>query len=444
MVLTPITIHIHACILYFIKHVELDKKHTEVMKKCAFLNMISGEYHYIFILNVKSCYTGIALKRDELRQYETVQKWDQRVKLQGSHLSTLHNFVKWYSLNYEKVTPDDLITIQSSLSEAEKYSLLDKVQKWVSSHRGRQGTKRVKYSQIRSFFAHNRAELPSDPGYSPRSEIPAVVGELEPEEIKQILLSSNKLYRALFLCMFQAALDSEMFIYWNSHGWEELRDQLTQNMDPIKISLPGRKLNRNIKPYYSFITTDAIKALRDYLPEQLPREREYIFVNQAGTGVSKVTLRNYFRRHLKQLGMVKGYDTEDPHIQTRYGKNPHEMRDTFRSLWDKSPASGTVAEYCMGHSIDSLGYNKSFTDEAYYRKEYSKAAPFLNLLSKTEPFGLVESDEVDKLRNEVKQLKQMNEELEQRLNNNLNVSMDEVEEMVRKIMAEQMKKQKPE
>ena len=219
------------------------------------------------------------MKRDELRKYETVQKWGQRVKLQGSHLSTLDVFIKWYSLNHTKVTPDDLITIQTSLSESDKYSLLDKVQTWVSSHRGRQGTKRVRYSQMRSFFAHNRAALPDDPGYTPRSEVPAVVGELSAEEIKQILLSSNKLYRAIFLSMFQGALDSEMFSYWNKNGWVELRDQLTQNMDPVKISLPGRKINRNIKPYYTFITTDAIKALRDYLPKQLPREREFIFIN---------------------------------------------------------------------------------------------------------------------------------------------------------------------
>ncbi|MFH1178842.1 MAG: hypothetical protein V1710_00625, partial [Candidatus Bathyarchaeota archaeon] len=329
------------------------------------------------------------MKRDELRKYETVQKWSQRVKLQGSHLSTLDVFIKWYTKTYEKVTPDDLIALQSSLSESDKYKLLDRVQTWVSSHRGRQGTKRVQYSQMRSFFAHNRAALPDDPGFSPRSEVPAVVGALDPEEIKQVLLSSNKLYRAIYLCMFQAALDTETFSYWNSHGWVELRDQLTQNMDPIKLSLPGRKINRNIKPYYSFITTDAIKALRDYLPVQLPREREFIFINQAGPGVSKIAVRNYFRRHLKQLGLVKGYDTGDLHIQTRYGKSPHEMRDTFRSLWEKSPASGTVAEYVMGHTIDSLGYNKSFTDETFYRSEYVKASKFLNLLSRTEPYGLV-------------------------------------------------------
>ena len=372
------------------------------------------------------------MKRDELRKYETVQKWGQRVKLQGSHLSTLDVFIKWYSLNHTKVTPDDLITIQTSLSESDKYSLLDKVQTWVSSHRGRQGTKRVRYSQMRSFFAHNRAALPDDPGYTPRSEVPAVVGELSAEEIKQVLLSSNKLYRAIFLSMFQGALDLEMFSYWNRTGWVELRDQLTQNMDPVKISLPGRKLNRNIKPYYTFITTDAIKALRDYLPKQLPREREFIFINQAGPGVSKIAIRNYFRRHLKQLGIVQGYATGDKHIQVRYGKNPHEMRDTFRSLWEKSPASGTVSEYLMGHTIDPLGYNKSYTDEAFYRNEYIKASKFLNLLSRSDPYGLVEGSEVDKLQRD-------NDELRRQLENQNKDMRAELAEL-RRLVTEELKK----
>ncbi len=344
------------------------------------------------------------VKRDRLRKYDSVIKWGNRVQLQGSQYSCLDTFLTWYSERHGETTPDQLIEIQLVLENGERYKLLDEIQLWVNSHKGRQGTKRVKYSQIRSFFSHNRAELPRDPGFRIISDVPPVVGSLTPEEIKRILLTSNKLYRAVFISMFQAGLDGEMFVYWNENGWNELREQLIKGSNPIKINLPGRKLNRNIKPYYSYITTDAIKAIRDYLPDPLPLDRDFIFINQAGTGISKQTLRSYFRRHLKKLGMIKQYDTGNKQVQVRYGKNPHEMRDTFRTLWSKSPARYEVGEYFMGHTVDKLGYDKTSLDPDFYRREYVKASRFLNLLSSNAPYGLVEGDEVDALRDEVQRL----------------------------------------
>ena len=344
------------------------------------------------------------VKRDRLRKYDSVIKWGNRVQLQGSQYSCLDTFLTWYSERHGETTPDQLIEIQLGLENGERYKLLDEIQLWVTSHKGRQGTKRVKYSQLRSFFSHNRAELPRDPGFRIISDVPSVVGSLTPEEIKRILLTSNKLYRAVFISMFQAGLDGEMFVYWNENGWNELREQLIKGSNPIKINLPGRKLNRNIKPYYSYITTDAIKAIRDYLPDPLPLDRDFIFINQAGTGISKQTLRSYFRRHLKKLGMIKQYDTGNKQVQVRYGKNPHEMRDTFRTLWSMSPARYEVGEYFMGHTVDKLGYDKSSLDSDFYRREYLKASRFLNLLSSNAPYGLVESDEVEDLRLEVNRL----------------------------------------
>jgi hypothetical protein len=89
----------------------------------------------------------------------------------------------------------------------------------------------------------------------------------------------------------------------------------------------------------------------------------------------------------------------------RTGRNVHEIRDVFRTLWAKSPAKPEVAEFMMGHSVDPLEYDKSFRDEAFFRGEYLKALPWLNIMSSGRPYNMVEEESVENLRLEVERLR---------------------------------------
>ena len=108
-------------------------------------------------------------------------------------------------------------------------------------------------------------------------------------------------------------------------------------------------------------------------------------------------------RKLVRLDLIPREKLENEKIN-RYGMNPHEMRDVWRTLWSKSPADHRVGEYFMGHVVDPLGYDKSFDDEAYTRKEYEKALPYLNILSQDKAYGLVDEDEIERLRTRIQEL----------------------------------------
>ena len=89
-------------------------------------------------------------------------------------------------------------------------------------------------------------------------------------------------------------------------------------------------------------------------------------------------------------------------IHVRYGKNLHELRDLFRTRWEKSGARGAAAEFFMGHVVDPLDYNKAYRDEAFARAQYLEAEPWLNVVSE-EP-SKVDVGEVRSLRHQLDDL----------------------------------------
>ena len=107
-----------------------------------------------------------------------------------------------------------------------------------------------------------------------------------------------------------------------------------------------------------------------------------------------MTLQHYWMDRLTKLGLVKRRKGRGQ----RYGKNLHELRDVFRTQWEKSPAKGSVAEYMMGHKVDPLEYNKAHKDDKWTLQEYKKARSMLEILSSARPFGLIDEDSVDELK----------------------------------------------
>ena len=182
------------------------------------------------------------------------------------YLGIFGAWFKWIGINggdFRDLSPDELIEYQKNVDNGSQYEVLDiLVHPYVKSKTGRAGYKRRVYNCIKSFFLHNRAPLPKDPAYIIRGDLPKVLGTLSPDEIRRIVLSSNSMYQALFLCMFQGGMGLDELIWWSNNGWKELEVQLGQQSRAIRISLIGRKSRKNDYNYYTFIGEDAIQAIR--------------------------------------------------------------------------------------------------------------------------------------------------------------------------------------
>ncbi len=364
----------------------------------------------------------------KLEDYSTVKRWTSRLSPETATNNMFHlsKFIKWLKKSESKFkdySPNELIEHQKQVLNGSQYELLDIIQDYVNSYESRGGYKKKIYSTMRSFFTHNRAELPKDPSFNIRGEIEKVRGTLTPEEIRNVVLGCKPVYQAIFISMLQGGMGLAEILYWNTHGLKSLKDQIRANPEVVKIDLPGRKKMRNARPYHTYIGYDAIEAIKNWLPHR-SEKCDAIFTDQFERPITRIAIQQYWLRRFIQLGIIKPMNNGN--TGNRYGKNVHELRDVFRTLWERSPAKGAAAEYFMGHTVDPLEYNKAYSNDEYSREQYLEALPFLQIMSGSEPFGKVD-------RSEMKQQERRIKELEAELENSLRSKDDTLRKMKERI-----------
>jgi len=352
----------------------------------------------------------------------TVRVWEGR--LDKSFKVAYKIFVRFLNEGLvgelEGLGPDELVDFQVDAKGRDRYLILRAAQSWVDGLDLRVGSKQLYLTYIRSFFLHNLAELPHDRSFSFRSSLPCVVGRLDLESLQRILLNSNKMYKAVFLMMSQGIMGEGELVYVSKFQASHVLKCLGKG-GLFKVSLPGRKQTRNVKSFYTVLSCkgDWADAMRDYLRSLKNVPSDVLFRNQRGTPLNENNIRYYFHWRAVESGVIKQHtpkcrlcggetlrkrnrkkiieyvckdcncvsvasDVTDGYFWggIRYGVNPHEIRDLMRSRWQVSGADPTVAEFIMGHDIDSNHYNKFMRYEpAYLFSEYRKALPWLNVLS---------------------------------------------------------------
>lgn len=343
----------------------------------------------------------------EIESYESVRNWLSRLRPSSAktYLFQFNRFYRWMQKNgveLAKLSPDELVSLQSEATNSERFKILDVLQRYIGENHSTLSYKKKMYQSVRSFFLHNRGELPRDRSFNIRGDKPKTVGTLTIDEVKLIILASKPVYQAAFLCMFQGGMGGDEVCYWGENGWSKLEEDLKGDPDLIEIELPGRKMKKFEKPYYTIVGRDAVDALRKWLHHR-PENTPYIFTNQYKEALTTHALQIYWVRVGRRIGIIdpikrgagRGHQT---------GKNLHELRDVFRSQWEKSPAKGSVAEFMMGHQVDPLEYNKACRDRKWTLGEYRKALPMFQILSSGRPFGQVAEDELESLQRKVQKL----------------------------------------
>jgi hypothetical protein len=117
-----------------------------------------------------------------------------------------------------------LVEYQKNADNDRRYDLLDLLQAYVTQTKGRKSYKRYIYTVIRSFFLHNRAELPQDRSFRIHGDAPKTQTLLTLEDLRKLVLRLDECNAALYLSMFMTGLGTGEIVYWSNHGAENLRE----------------------------------------------------------------------------------------------------------------------------------------------------------------------------------------------------------------------------
>jgi len=209
------------------------------------------------------------------------------------------------------------------------------------------------------------------------------IARLTPDALRQIIMAAKPRDQSFLLFKFHSMQDTARMLWINRHAWTQIKPQLEQGgwrdrnnklwENVMRIEVPLERKG-NPRPYFCFIGKEAIEALRKYL--NLQGEPGPTIWKQLG---SEITMMKMMLRLNRRIGVVPGQPKAWDH-GVRYGFNLHEMRDVAKSLWHESGADLLVADFCMGHTVDPLGYDKIYTlSPDYAVRQFKQAEPYLTL-----------------------------------------------------------------
>ena len=373
-----------------------------------------------------NCSLRIQVKA-ELDESPHVSRWLGKLS-KGSYRTNYSRFLRFMmhlrsgDSRFSQSTISDLVDFQFNAVGTERFEILDILQNYVQNlkvrrHDGfrdaRISTKECDYWVVHSFFVHNRVGLPRD-----KFIISSDTGPTEPkltiEMLKEIVLTCKMVYSTIYLNMFFAGLGISELLYWSNNGWESLKKEIDEGKTTFTIYQPGRKKEKNRRPFRTrtggdgrnwllrYIEGDRKKARASFLRSQrqgaIPPTMQFnpnvIFYTNRGTPMNNACIKKYWNRRLIALGYIKLLDN-GMYGGNRYGYHRHLLRSLFSTQWSKSPVKNWLADAFMGHVTDPNGYNRAQTDLKWVAKEYRKVLPWLNIMTSNIPFELYDEENIE-------------------------------------------------
>jgi len=329
---------------------------------------------------------------------ECVRSWadDLNPTTAKNYVYYFLSYIDWVKAKSYWRSAQAMLKDYAKLDQKEQFKHVDILKEYVKSKGTGSNDKRITWFAVRSFYEYHRLPLPK----LSRNEASRVfklseadkhraleLAPLKLEEVRQLILNMPQPYRAALMVMFQGAMGLAEFIEFNNGAWRKVVENL-EKPGPTRVDLYRTKTSKGaVKKYYTFISEDAKSLIKQWLqvrPKAQSLEDLFLTFNKnTGTWVpiSAPLIGNAITKAAKKTGLIKESELR------RYHVHAHELRDLFKSLCTLSGVNQVASELFLGHTVDKLGYDKSPEyDEEWFRNEYRKVEPMLNVISNPKGF----------------------------------------------------------
>jgi integrase len=345
-------------------------------------------------------------------------------RTEASYRRNFHAFLKFLGKTAEGIKAD----YEHSTDRKFKRIYAEYLRAWIASldEQGLTNSSiKVMVAAVQSFFKYTDLPL----GYVPLAQDGTVFHnrDMTRQEIAELLTYSNPRDRAFFVAMAQSGLRPYTICKLRL---KHLQPDLYNGTIPCKIDVPKEIAKGKYHSYFTFVGTEAVKHLKDYLKTRQALTSESYLFTTSGTEepLSPKAISAQFNKTVRKLRKKGILDFKQP----QRGK-PAELRLYNLRKWFKKhshEAGEEFQEFWMGHKSQGVIDNYRTRDLEFHRKLYAeKAMPFLRIEEAT-PSETEQT--IKEMRNEIEELREENAKLQQRVSG-ATLTESQVQELLRRI-----------
>jgi hypothetical protein len=226
------------------------------------------------------------------------------------------------------------------------------------------------YNAVRAYFKAARATLPQETfKIDENSRVVrknkdfTMEGRKGIEEAKDIIKATKEPYKSLFWAALYGGMgDAEICTLneqWGAEGG--IRKQLKDDKDPVKVEFLYRKSNE--QKYYTFVPARIFRPYAEY------SSAPFLTLGRKGEKGGGQIDENH---------LVARWRSGRDRTRTESEVGVHNLRDLWRTCAVKAGVDSSVAEFFVGHTIDSNRYNQIYKDVPFMVSEWEKMRKFID------------------------------------------------------------------